>query len=142
MPLFDRDPDDDAAAGFDDVAADDGFMPQTDEALKHIQNAKVALIVAVTSPLSPAFVLVPDGDGYRVTGKYNFGSGVRHSAWIGAGTLTVSGGGRLNRAPIVRDDTIYLTSRADATPGDPTKPAGDYLVALDANRIVSEQGLY
>ena len=29
------------------VAADDGFMPQTDEALKHIQTAKVALIVAV-----------------------------------------------------------------------------------------------
>jgi translation initiation factor IF-2 len=29
------------------VAADDGFMPQTDEALKYIQNAKVALIVAV-----------------------------------------------------------------------------------------------
>jgi translation initiation factor IF-2 len=29
------------------IAADDGFMPQTDEALKHEQNAKVALIVAV-----------------------------------------------------------------------------------------------
>jgi len=29
------------------VAADDGFMPQTDEALKYIQAAKVALIVAV-----------------------------------------------------------------------------------------------
>jgi translation initiation factor IF-2 len=29
------------------VAADDGFMPQTDEALKYIQNSKVALIVAV-----------------------------------------------------------------------------------------------
>ncbi len=29
------------------VAADDGFMPQTDEALEHAQNAKVALIVAV-----------------------------------------------------------------------------------------------
>jgi translation initiation factor IF-2 len=29
------------------VAADDGFMPQSDEALKHVQNAKVALIVAV-----------------------------------------------------------------------------------------------
>jgi translation initiation factor IF-2 len=29
------------------VAADDGFMPQTDEALSHIQNAKVTLMVAV-----------------------------------------------------------------------------------------------
>jgi translation initiation factor IF-2 len=29
------------------VAADDGFMPQTEEALQHIQSAKVALIVAV-----------------------------------------------------------------------------------------------
>jgi translation initiation factor IF-2 len=29
------------------VAADDGFMPQSDEALKHVQNAKVSLIVAV-----------------------------------------------------------------------------------------------
>jgi translation initiation factor IF-2 len=29
------------------VAADDGFMPQTEEALKHVQNAKVTLIVAV-----------------------------------------------------------------------------------------------
>ncbi|MBE7538505.1 MAG: translation initiation factor IF-2 [Opitutaceae bacterium] len=29
------------------VAADDGFMPQTDEALSHAQNAKVTLMVAV-----------------------------------------------------------------------------------------------
>jgi len=29
------------------IAADDGFMPQTDEALKHIQNAGVTLMVAV-----------------------------------------------------------------------------------------------
>jgi len=32
----------------------------------------------------------------------------------------------------VRDDTIYLTSSAAATPGDLTKPEGYYLVALDA----------
>jgi len=29
------------------IAADDGFMPQTDEALQHARNAKVALVVAV-----------------------------------------------------------------------------------------------
>jgi translation initiation factor IF-2 len=29
------------------VAADDGFMPQTDEALQHAKNAKVTLVVAV-----------------------------------------------------------------------------------------------
>jgi outer membrane protein assembly factor BamB len=34
--------------------------------------------------------------------------------------------------PIVRDDTIYLTGSADATPGDAAKPAGYYLFALDA----------
>ena len=34
--------------------------------------------------------------------------------------------------PIVRDDTIYLTGSAAATPGDATKPAGNYLFALDA----------
>jgi outer membrane protein assembly factor BamB len=34
--------------------------------------------------------------------------------------------------PIVRDDVIYLTGSADATPGDAAKPAGYYLFALDA----------
>jgi outer membrane protein assembly factor BamB len=34
--------------------------------------------------------------------------------------------------PIVRDDIIYLTASADATPGDAAKPAGNYLFALDA----------
>jgi outer membrane protein assembly factor BamB len=34
--------------------------------------------------------------------------------------------------PIVRDDIIYLTSNAAATPGDPARPAANYLFALDA----------
>ena len=34
--------------------------------------------------------------------------------------------------PIVRDDSIYFTGSAGATPGDAAKPAGYYLFALDA----------
>ena len=34
---------------------------------------------------APNGVATPDGDGYRITGNYHFGSGVRHSAWVGAG---------------------------------------------------------
>jgi outer membrane protein assembly factor BamB len=34
--------------------------------------------------------------------------------------------------PIVRDDTIYLTGSGNATAGDASKPAGNYLFALDA----------
>lgn len=37
---------------------------------------------------APNGVAVPDGDGYRVTGQYQFGSGIGHSQWAGAGTLT------------------------------------------------------
>ena len=37
---------------------------------------------------APNGVATPDGDGYRITGDYHFGSGVRHSAWVGAGVMT------------------------------------------------------
>lgn len=38
--------------------------------------------------LAPNGVAVPDGDGYRLTGDYQFGSGINHSSWVGAGVLT------------------------------------------------------
>lgn len=37
---------------------------------------------------APNGVATPEGDGYRITGDYHFGSGVRHSAWVGAGVVT------------------------------------------------------
>jgi len=42
---------------------------------------------------APNGVAVPDGDGYRVTGDYQFGSGINHSSWVGAGTITQEGEG-------------------------------------------------
>ena len=37
---------------------------------------------------APNGIATPEGDGYRITGDYHFGSGVRHSEWIGAGVMT------------------------------------------------------
>lgn len=37
---------------------------------------------------APNGVAVPADDGYRITGDYQFGSGIHHSTWVGAGTLT------------------------------------------------------
>jgi outer membrane protein assembly factor BamB len=47
--------------------------------------------------------------------------------------VTLADRGECGSQPIVRDDTIYLTASAAATPGDATRPAGFYLFALDVN---------
>lgn len=38
---------------------------------------------------APNGTAVRDGDGFRVNGRYQFGSGVLHSDWIGAGVLVM-----------------------------------------------------
>jgi indole-3-acetate monooxygenase len=37
---------------------------------------------------APNGVAVPDGGGYRISGDYQFGSGIAHSSWVGAGAFT------------------------------------------------------
>jgi alkylation response protein AidB-like acyl-CoA dehydrogenase len=50
-----------------------------------------------------------DGDGFRITGDYRFGSGTNHSDWIGAGVLTNEENSRLLMA---------LMPRSEVTLGD------------------------
>jgi alkylation response protein AidB-like acyl-CoA dehydrogenase len=51
---------------------------------------------------APNGMAEPEGDGYRITGDYNFGSGVNHSDWIGAGVLTTDDPSRLLMALLPR----------------------------------------
>ena len=44
---------------------------------------------------APNGTATPEGDGFRITGDYNFGSGINHSDWIGAGVLTTEDESRL-----------------------------------------------
>jgi alkylation response protein AidB-like acyl-CoA dehydrogenase len=44
----------------------------------------------------------PDDGGFRISGDYNFGSGVNHSSWIGAGVLTTEDESRLLMALVPR----------------------------------------
>jgi alkylation response protein AidB-like acyl-CoA dehydrogenase len=37
---------------------------------------------------APNGVATPDGDGYRITGNFQFGSGIHHASWVGAGVVT------------------------------------------------------
>ena len=77
----------------------------------------------------------PDGDGYRITGDYRFGSGINHSDWIGAGVLTTEDPSRLLMALVPRskvkmqggwDDVLGLQATAswDYTIRDVWVPEG------------------
>lgn len=81
----------------------------------------VGAAVAVHAGL--AFVLGKDGNFYALE------AATGHEVWkVAFSTRRAACASQ----PIVRDDAIYLTGSAEATPGDAGKPAGYYLFALDA----------
>jgi len=54
---------------------------------------------------SPRGTAVRDGDGYTISGRYSFGSGSAHSAWIGGGALELRDGDLVASAsgtPVIR----------------------------------------
>ncbi|MEM9464737.1 MAG: acyl-CoA dehydrogenase family protein [Actinomycetota bacterium] len=42
----------------------------------------------VAGQFAPNGVAVPADDAYRITGSYNFGSGIEHAEWVGCGSFT------------------------------------------------------
>lgn len=53
---------------------------------------------------APNGTATPVDGGYRITGEYQFGSGVNHSSWIGAGVLTAEDDSRLLMALVPRTE--------------------------------------
>ena len=49
---------------------------------------------------APNGTATPDGDGYRLNGRYSFGSGINHAHWAGAGVLTEEPEGADPRFPV------------------------------------------
>ncbi len=52
----------------------------------------------VAGMLAPRGVAVPSGDGFTISGRYQFGSGIAHAEWI-AGGVFVREDGRVRKAP-------------------------------------------
>lgn len=69
-----------------------------------------------------AYILDKNGSFYALE------AATGHEKW----KVALANRGGCASRPIVRDGVIYLTASADATPGDATKRAGNYLLALDA----------
>ena len=46
------------------------------------------VVPVVAGQFAPNGTAVPNGDSFRLTGKYGFGSGVAHADWVGGGAFT------------------------------------------------------
>ena len=62
----------------------------------------------IASSYAPVGRLTPEGDGFRLTGRWSFASGCDHAAWLTLGALVVGADGR----PV--DFLTVLVPRADA----------------------------
>ena len=55
---------------------------------EHIERMFADGVPLSAGQFAPNGTAVPDGDGYRVSGRYSFGSGINHAQWAGAGVFT------------------------------------------------------
>jgi alkylation response protein AidB-like acyl-CoA dehydrogenase len=63
-----------------------GFIPE--HVAREIYGPANAVVAGTVAPTGRA---VPEGNGYRVTGRWSFGSGIHHATWAGAGCFIYEG---------------------------------------------------
>ncbi len=98
----------------------------SDEAASTIFANGVPLTAGQFAPNGTA---KPDGDGYVVNGEYQFGSGIDHAHWVGAGTITVVAPGESPalRFVLMPADAVQPTGNWDVLGLEPTA-SWDYSV--------------
>jgi alkylation response protein AidB-like acyl-CoA dehydrogenase len=95
LPVYEEIAAADGSAGWNlAIGAGSGaFLAMLDdaEALEEIAGDPHTLVAGSVNPT--ALRVVPEGDGYRVSGRLRYASGVSQSSWLMAGGLVFEGGG-------------------------------------------------
>ena len=55
---------------------------------EHIERMFADGVPMSAGQFAPNGTATPDGDGFRLNGRYSFGSGINHAQWAGAGVFT------------------------------------------------------
>ncbi len=55
---------------------------------EHVEQMFADGVPLSAGQFAPNGTAVPDGSGYRISGRYSFGSGINHAQWAGAGVFT------------------------------------------------------
>ena len=55
---------------------------------EHIERMFADGVPLSAGQFAPNGTAIPDGDGFRISGRYSFGSGINHAQWAGAGVFT------------------------------------------------------
>lgn len=76
------------------MASAAAFLPPA--ASQEVFGQSIPLIAGQGAPLGTA---VPDGKGYRLTGRWRYGSGLLHCPWIHTGAMVVDKDGRPRKWP-------------------------------------------